>query len=165
LTGYAFVTFRSVGDQPGKRTFRYLTDWKTLPEGVFIPEAKFKQRTAVPNYSFSDLAAGKDFQVFGFTNCFLPAFPKDDSTASISLPCIAFDYQGRLISQPPNQDYEYIPLAQGSVAYARDPQTRRVKLGTADGEERPPLNSIDGYHMVRIDRLTGRAHLERKAYQ
>src|SRR5262245_54570371 len=32
-TTYALYVERTVGDQPGQRTDRYLTSWKTLPEG------------------------------------------------------------------------------------------------------------------------------------
>ena len=41
LTGYAYVSLRSVGDQPGVNSARYLSSWKTLPKGAFIPLQKF----------------------------------------------------------------------------------------------------------------------------
>ena len=42
LIGYAYVTLRSVGDQPGAQTPHYLSAWKTLPEGAFISPFKFR---------------------------------------------------------------------------------------------------------------------------
>ena len=44
--GYNFVSLRSMGDQPGAPTARYLDSWKTLPDGVFIPREKFGLRNA-----------------------------------------------------------------------------------------------------------------------
>src|SRR6266568_7989862 len=46
--GYNFVSLRSMGDQPGRPTVRYLSSWKTLPEGAFIHPAKF-QNVALRN--------------------------------------------------------------------------------------------------------------------
>ncbi len=40
LVGYAYVSLRSVGDQPGVHIPRYLSSWKTLPQGAFIPAGK-----------------------------------------------------------------------------------------------------------------------------
>jgi prepilin-type N-terminal cleavage/methylation domain-containing protein len=42
LTGYAFVSLRSVGDQPGQGQCRYLSSWQTLPDGAFIAQQKFQ---------------------------------------------------------------------------------------------------------------------------
>src|SRR5437016_4748767 len=33
LTGYTFVSLRSVGDQPGRNTKHYLASWQSLPDG------------------------------------------------------------------------------------------------------------------------------------
>jgi hypothetical protein len=46
LTSYALFTQRAVGDQPGTLRPRYLTEWRHLPEGVFIPEFKYDSRPA-----------------------------------------------------------------------------------------------------------------------
>src|SRR5216683_3317131 len=40
-TAYALFSLRAVGNQPGQQTLRYLTAWRSLPEGVFIPSSKF----------------------------------------------------------------------------------------------------------------------------
>jgi len=41
LVGYAYVCLRSVGDQPGAQTPRYLSSWRTLPAGAYIDPRKF----------------------------------------------------------------------------------------------------------------------------
>ncbi|HLP77803.1 MAG TPA: type II secretion system protein [Candidatus Paceibacterota bacterium] len=166
LTGYAFVSFRSVGDQPGQRTFRYLSSWHVLPESIFIPEYKFLFRDVnVPNPVITDTAKGATYKVYGFDRINVP-FPNETSGQSVSLPCIAFDYQGKLLSQPPGgEDAEYIPLAHGGVSYSRNPETKVLTLGPAGGEERPASNSISAYNLVRVDWLTGRSTLERKEMQ
>src|SRR5437867_1271023 len=40
-TTYALYAERSVGDQPGRPQPRYLTSWRSLPDGVFIATNKF----------------------------------------------------------------------------------------------------------------------------
>src|SRR5580698_3309947 len=46
-TTYALVSMRSVGDQPGVQTPRYLTDWRNLPNTVYIATNKFVDMTGV----------------------------------------------------------------------------------------------------------------------
>ncbi len=80
----------------------------------------------------------------------------------VALPCIAFDYQGRLVGSDGetllDQD-EIIPLAQGSIFYGR---TGTGELDwNPDIRENPPGNSTNNFNRVRIDRLTGRARVER----
>src|SRR6267154_3231451 len=41
FTTYSFLSLRSVGEQPGRATPRYLTGWRSLPNGVFIATNKF----------------------------------------------------------------------------------------------------------------------------
>jgi prepilin-type N-terminal cleavage/methylation domain-containing protein len=167
LTGYTFMSFRSVGDQPGRRSARYLSDWKRLPDGVFIPEEKFWVRTGFPNFVVDDFAkgtAGTRYDIYGFARYLIP-FPRENSANQVWLPCLRFDYQGKLISHPDNQDGENIPLAAGSLKVPRHAQTRNLVLNNVDAEERPPGNSTNGYHIVRVDWLTGRANLERREVQ
>ena len=40
-SGYAFVSLRSVGDQPGQGKSRYIGEWRSLPDGAFIATNKF----------------------------------------------------------------------------------------------------------------------------
>ncbi len=46
-TSYALLSLNSVGDQPGQHFAHYLTDWKTLPQGVFISEFEFNSNQPV----------------------------------------------------------------------------------------------------------------------
>src|SRR5439155_9303300 len=41
LSGYTFVSYGAVGDQPGQHRWHYLAPWRNLPEGTFIAAQKF----------------------------------------------------------------------------------------------------------------------------
>jgi prepilin-type N-terminal cleavage/methylation domain-containing protein len=144
-TAYALYATRSAGDQPGRSTPRYLTSWKTLPQGMFV--AAFK---------FALLSNQQNEGVWGFQFVTVP-FPLATSTNTPSMPCIAFDYQGRLTSV---RD-ERIPLAHGSVSYARD-ATKTPIASVPSVIETPPGNSTNSYNLIHIDWLTGRTQLEQQ---
>jgi len=156
LSAYAFVTLRSVGDQPGRSTPRYLSTWQSLPEGTFIAPWKFLPRGPVlatyPN------PAGPPFVVKGFSTNSLP-FPSAEAPGGVLLPNIAFNHLGRLTS---GED-EFIPLARGSVGYSRDLNNVPLALPPSV-QERPPGNSTDtnSFNLIHIEWLTGRAKLERQ---
>jgi prepilin-type N-terminal cleavage/methylation domain-containing protein len=162
FTGYTFVSLRSVGDQPGVITPRYLGPWQTLPDGTFIATNKFIS----PGQYYSIAQYDPIVRIYGFvTNTAIP-FPTADSPTKIPLPYIAFNYLGQLATNGPNGvgmsiADEYIPIAKGSVLYARDPVTKRFQFNSPDASEMPPGNSTNSsYNIVHIDRLTGRAVLE-----
>ena len=161
LTGFNFVSVRSTGDQPGNWTKHYLAPWQTLPDGTFITLQKF---TNSPSqfYSITDSLAGVSYNIYGFnTNTAIP-FPTADAPP-IPMPCIAFNYSGQLTTdgQTVASRDEFIPLAKGSVLFAKDPVTKRFQFNSPDVAEIPPGNSTNSsYNIVRIERLTGRAHLE-----
>ncbi len=83
------------------------------------------------------------------------------------MPCIAFNYLGQLTVdglEISAQD-EYIPLAQGTVAYPAD-VNKALIFGAADFTENPLGNSTNTmFHVIRIDRLTGRATLLQQKVQ
>jgi prepilin-type N-terminal cleavage/methylation domain-containing protein len=170
-TGYAFVSLRSVGDQPGKNTVRYLSSWETLPDNTFIPQWKFN---ALPAVLIRDPGTGAVlFTVDAFAQTPLIPFPSEDAAYTPGLrrpllPYIAFDYLGRLVRPGSGQQDrdEFIPLAHGSVSPARDPVTRAPIFGASaapDERELPPGNSTNSsYNVVHIDWVTGRARLERQ---
>jgi len=161
LIGYAYVCLRSVGDQPGLHNPRYLSSWKTLPQGAFIPPAKF---------------FGPSFTITNTTLSIIPfswttatnniPFPSEDNrvTVPVTLPYIAFDGTGQLVSGVPGQP-ELIPLTEGSVSFARDLNTKVAQAQPAQARELPLGNTVDNYSVVWIDRLTGRAHVERRKVQ
>lgn len=150
FTGYALLSARTVGDQPGRSTPRYLTDWKSLPDGmVFAP---YKYRLGMHNHPNEYL------RTFA-TNLF--PFP-DSGSALFTLPYIGFNSQGQLLSQ---RD-ELLPLARGSVFYPRDALGNYAR-GAADVQLTPPPNEgaspqtqTNTYQFVRINWLTGRAQMD-----
>lgn len=160
-TSYALFTQRQVGEQPGRINPKYLTAWKSLPETVFIATNKFLLVNDATRFSYAETN-----RPFAVTNIF--PFPTVDSPY-FSLPYLAFDSQGRLISEAnPNNGFQYenatIPLTKGSIFYARDHDGNLV-VGPADVVETPANNSVSNYNNVRIDWLTGRARLERREIQ
>jgi prepilin-type N-terminal cleavage/methylation domain-containing protein len=156
LTSYALVCLRSVGDQPGRSYARYLSAWKHLPEGVFVATNKFSQVSQVNDTSTQP---PRVFDIAPFVTNSIP-FPSIDNGATFSLPCIAFNSNGQLISRVD----EFIPLTRGSIFYARDANGVPT-LAQADAVETPPGNSTNSYNLVHINWLTGRAKLERQEIQ
>lgn len=156
LTGYSFVSFRSVGDQPGRGQTNYLAPWLNLPEGTFIPQWKFNARNT--SMTISNQVSGVPYKVAGFDRTVSPIpFPSPASTVAITnLPFIAFNYLGQLTS---GQD-EYIPLAHGTMADAVD-GNKALQFASPTVVENPPGNSTNSsFNLVHIDALTGRAVLE-----
>jgi type II secretory pathway pseudopilin PulG len=159
LTGYTFVSLRSVGDQPGQGQPHYLAPWQTLPDGTFIAFQKFYTTNTIV-----DPISGASYPIseFNYTNNF--PFPTETATTnSVWLPWIAFNYLGQLTvdGQTVAGADEYIPIAKGSVLFARDPTTKAFQFNSPDVAENPPGNSTNiSYNIVHIDRLTGRAVLE-----
>ena len=179
FTGYNFISLRSVGDQPGNPTMRYLDRWQTLPDGTFIPTNKFVSSgirlswSQVPpgpllyDYWNQDYRHPDQNEIRSFhTNDVAFPFPTADSPNKLPLPYIAFNYLGQLATNSPNGVFmsaadEYIPIAKGSVIYAKDVATRQFQFALPDALETPAGNSTNiAYNIVHIDRLTGRAVLE-----
>jgi prepilin-type N-terminal cleavage/methylation domain-containing protein len=173
LTGYAFVSLRSVGDQPGTSYPRYLSAWRTLPEGAFIPMGKFFGGLTLTN---TELVPGNGIfpgrltiSPFSRTNN-IPfpletTPPRNPPPAYISLPYIAFDGMGQLVSGLSGRP-ELIPVSEGNVSIPRDANTKVALIGPpATVRELPPDNTRQNYSLVYIDRLTGRAHVERRKVQ
>jgi prepilin-type N-terminal cleavage/methylation domain-containing protein len=140
LTSYALFTERRVGEQPGQKFPRYLTEWRSLPEGIFIPTNKFTADYTNPN------APHPVVHAFAFTNLF--PFPVETNLQR-NLPFIAFDSQGRLVS---GRD-EIIPLTRGSLFFNPDQ--------TLDVVQTPPNEFMVNFNHLRINWLTGRVKVER----
>ena len=190
LTGYTFMAYGALGDQPGQHAWHYLAPWQSLPDGSFIPLWKFYNANPPLNnfLYFTDPAnANYTFNIypFSYTNTF--PFPTTNVTAALaanggtwpSLPYIAFNYLGQLCDYSGNllsssdrsqgQDYDLdfvgggvdIPLAQGTVTPGIDPNSRAPVMGPPGVTEMPPGTSTNlAYNVIHIDPLTGRATLE-----
>jgi prepilin-type N-terminal cleavage/methylation domain-containing protein len=186
LTGYTFVSLRSVGDQPGQGHRRYLAPWQTLPEGSFIAQEKFQLPCPNPPYPTSSslyppypvYTANTTYWIYGFNQTNNIPFPTEDSpapwdaglkTPAFGIPYIAFNYLGQLTVDGQNmaQLDEYIPLAQGTVSPSIDPNTKAMLLsGTPSITESPAGSSTNSmFRIIHIDRLTGRATLEYQRVQ
>jgi prepilin-type N-terminal cleavage/methylation domain-containing protein len=154
LAGYTFVAFGAMGDQPGRHAWHYLAPWQTLPDSTFIALQKFAATNTI-----TDPITGAAYPIAPFATTNTIPFPTETSVSGISLPYIAFDYLGQLVSGRT----EYIPLAQGSVLPAIDPVTKALRIRAGDSPdvlEMPPGNSTNiSYRVVGIDPLTGRATL------
>lgn len=166
LNSYNFVTLRSVGDQPGQISPRYLGSWKTLPEGAIIADWKF----AVPGPRLiarritDPTDANRYFDVKGFETTNNIPFPSTDAAALAApyvwLPYLAFNHLGQLVS---GED-EYIPVAAGSVNYARD-VNRTPTANPPSVAITPPGNDTNAFVLVHIDWLTGRAAVEKQEFK
>ena len=141
-TRYALYAERTLGDQPGHRNDRYITDWRTLPEGVFIAE-----------YEYAAPGGNEPFRAF---NQRVFPFPSEQSTVERVLPHLTFDQNGSLyqtngaglrVYQP-----EYIWMAKGSVLVSRNGTDVDI-----DVREVPLWNSTNNYNRIRIDPVSGRA--------
>lgn len=158
-TTYSFLSLRSVGEQPGRSTPRYLTGWRSLPNGVFIATNKFQ--IPIP---FA-LPVPQPFRNFPFTNAFPFPLATNTVTGTMALPYIGFDYLGRLLPQRDGYSDIYIPLARGSIFYPRNPVTGNYVNQAADVQENPPSNSVNNSNVIHIEWLTGRAKVERQEVQ
>jgi prepilin-type N-terminal cleavage/methylation domain-containing protein len=161
-SAYALATLRSVGDQPGRATPQYLTEWKPLPEGIFI--APFKFASAFPTAVRSTntmVGTVNNFSInqFPYMSNALP-FPAIDALNGSGLantpplPYVAFSPLGQLAT---NGD-EYIPLTRGHVQFV---------AGSAPAPgfaiETPVGNSTNNCNIIHIDWQTARARVERNA--
>lgn len=152
-TTYATFADRSVGDQPGRPFIRYLTDWKALPNGVFIPKREFDEID--PKDWF--LLPPQDRPLkYGEL-----VFPTAEGSKNI-VPHISFDAQGSLYrwDSKGNRSFddEYLSLARGSIFLERNAAGDVIDV---EALERPAGNSITNFNQIRIDGLSGRAQVVR----
>ena len=141
-SAYALYSPRTVGDQPGQATARYLTEWKHLPEHVFIAPFKFDPLNTSP-YPYQppfDLS-------FPLKNL---SFPNGNSATVYPLHYLGFNQLGQLISR---QD-ELIALAAGSAFYQQN-AGGSYQPAFVDLQIRPADNYTN--HWVRVNWVTGRA--------
>jgi prepilin-type N-terminal cleavage/methylation domain-containing protein len=155
LTTYALFAERQPGDQPGRPHYRYLTEWKSLPDGVFIATNMFLDLPPSQLWKPSMPATRRPFEYWGFP------FPTSVDPTN-RLPHIAFGPQGNLVykTQPiPMPQDMYIWLTRGSIFVARDAAGALIEY---DVREQPPGNWLDNPNGIHIDGFTGRARIERR---
>jgi prepilin-type N-terminal cleavage/methylation domain-containing protein len=168
FTSYALFAKRSLGDQPGVEHPRYITDWRTMPQGTFIPTNKFDTVFAFGNARTNKTLFERPF-FFGDTSASgkanLIPFPRATNTTPpnpIQMAYIAFDFQGRL-KHPANALAAHdviVPIAKGSIVYPQDDPVKRAagNLDPAEVIETPKGNATNN-PSIRIDWLTGRARV------
>jgi prepilin-type N-terminal cleavage/methylation domain-containing protein len=163
FTSYALFASRTLGDQPGGGTPRYITDWRTMPEGTFILTNKF---------GVMDDAKRSQQTLFmrPFRQALFP-FPTVNTIVKdpIPMPYIAFDFQGRLAQRnivngqtaTLTEDI-IVPITKGSIVY---PQEDKAKLqaGSLEAAEviETPKGNATNNPSIHIDWLTGRARMVR----
>lgn len=142
-TMYALFARRTLGDQPGPGTARYLTEWRELPRGVFITTNEF------------NVLPLDTWKTTNPTNRPLPymavPFPLARSKTEKLLPCIAFNYQGQL--QLPYGD-QFLHFSRGSVNYPKD-TAGKYRYQFPQVVETPKSNWVRNPY-IRIDWVTGR---------
>ncbi|HNQ87464.1 MAG TPA: prepilin-type N-terminal cleavage/methylation domain-containing protein [Verrucomicrobiota bacterium] len=153
-TTYALFSWRTVGDQPGRKTPRYLTEWRQLPEGMFLATNRFEDLGDVWWKAATN-------QATAMTNLPLPQawfpFPASDAPP-LRMPYLAFDPAGRVTYEGFNRQAAFripeasVTLSRGSVMPMRDTQGRPLP---PDVVATPRGNRTD---MV-IHPLTGRARV------
>jgi prepilin-type N-terminal cleavage/methylation domain-containing protein len=169
IIGYNFVSLRSIGDQPGRPTVHYLSSWKTLPEGGFIYPRKFIPSNLPVMAIYTNGLSSLAFNVFGFdfANTISPGspvipFPLETTAKAgirnpyVMLPYIAFDYMGRLVSNQGQGKGAVIPISRGSVVFSHD-ANRKPREAIPTFNEQPIGNVTNGYNVVYVDTITGRA--------
>jgi prepilin-type N-terminal cleavage/methylation domain-containing protein len=159
---YAFYAERTVGDQPGQARPRYLSRWKSLPDGVFIAPNEFTLMR-FKDWEGAINPVGRPFRMLTEPeNKTLFPFPTL-TNAAVELPHITFSPKGSCVFLDTDKVHkpfdEVIELARGSILAVRDENNGNLLY--FDVRESPPNNSIDNYNRIRIDGLTGRATLER----
>lgn len=160
LIGYNFISVRDVGDQPGVNHPRYLIEWRTLPEGMFIPEYKFNPASTI---NIPDPGLPTPHQVDGFAYTNVVPFPSPDAVPGPSgfawMPYLAFNSLGQLLT---DRDSEVIPLARGTVAPPLDVNKRPLYAAPTLIEKPAGNSTSSAYTLIYVDRLTGRARVERQ---
>ncbi|MGV3771505.1 MAG: pilus assembly FimT family protein [Verrucomicrobiales bacterium] len=141
-SAYALYSPRSLGDQPGPGTRRYLTDWRRLPEGIFISTNHFEFET--------NEAQRQNTSIYDrpLMHVSLP-FPTAESKKMVDVPVIAFNFQGQLLTKGD----EYITFTRGAVISTKD--GTGYKLAPPQLNIDPPGNATNNPYL-RIDWLTGR---------
>jgi prepilin-type N-terminal cleavage/methylation domain-containing protein len=177
--GYMMVSLRDIGDQPGRSYAKDLVRVKTLPDGSFIAPFKFTAPTYVSGIAAPYPTNRPDLPIYGFLLTNTIPFPTADVETNpifmgnlnlgtahfVTVPYVAFNYLGQLTpgdgSVLPYD--ENIPLSYGSIVPPHNPASKMPVQGLPSAVESPLGNSTNiSFNVIHIDRLTGRARLERQ---
>ncbi len=143
-TTYALYSDRAIGDQPGARTPRYLTDWKTLPERTCILPEDFISGALVETNSVT--------------------FPFPTATGYLKvLPYVGFNSRGQLLPAAADNVSKdlLIHITSGIVSAARDPVTGEFLPKPVIFSESPANFSLFSQNAIHINWLTGRSNVQR----
>lgn len=162
---YALLSLRQVGDQPGRTTPKYITGWRTLPTGVFIPPAQFA--LLPPSGKGGGFCVPFNLPFPVATN--YPAIP----TGPFQLPCLVFNYLGQLAdpADPGGAVYDqYVPLVRGSIFYnpGSPGAAADIQINPADTLVPFVASGITYYsniNLIYINALTGRAQVRQPQIQ
>lgn len=148
---YALYSERAIGDQPGVIRPHYLSDWKFLPDGVFVDEIKFQD--VANRLNVNDLAR----RPFAFRTFPIPT----GDGPPVRLPYVSFNSQGQLNSESvavggPYEDAS-IPLARGVVDHAIDSGGNIL----SSPQQVPAGNSVNNRYRIHVEWLTGRGRLDK----
>lgn len=165
FTAYALFTKRTVGDQPGRGTPRYLSEWKQLPDGMLFQTNKFedlKDKWLVKADKVLDTNRPLPYALF--------PFPAANSVPA-RLPYIAFSAKGQLAYEEarlPVLAGEAVSLTRGSIFYpksvGKDAGGRAYSYYDKDSLSKPPdvvETAKSSPIQIRVNWLTGRAKVER----
>jgi prepilin-type N-terminal cleavage/methylation domain-containing protein len=175
-SAYALISMRTVGDQPGVSNVHYISDWKFLPQGVYIAPFQFTNEQGLSNIvSTTNTLAGQSGLSNGWpVSAFLTNIPFPfPSTYDASfnygytvhnyLPYIGFAANGQLTT---NAD-QFIMLTSGSI-FASLNSNGLPLIGFPPAPpnvaETPPGNATNNPNLIHIDWLTARARLERNQF-
>jgi prepilin-type N-terminal cleavage/methylation domain-containing protein len=161
-SAYALVSMRTVGDQPGISNVHYLTDWRVLPQGIYISPFQLTNAQIVTNWvstTNTTIGLSNNWQVLSFpTNIAFP-FPSTYVAMNNDLPYIGISANGQLISGVD----QFIMLDSGSIFYPLKPDGSAAFIA-ANVVETPPGNSTNNANLIHIDWVTARARVERNQF-
>jgi prepilin-type N-terminal cleavage/methylation domain-containing protein len=173
-SAYALISMRTVGDQPGMSNVHYLTDWRVLPQGIYISPFQFTNLPNTTNYNIyttnTTTQAINQWPVTAFPTNIFPFPSTYDATYNLInnsnyLPYIGFTPSGQLAGGAAGGD-QFILLTSGSILYETDANGLPLFTSTSSANlvETPPGNEFNNPNIIHIDWLTGRAKLERNQF-
>ena len=139
LVAYALYSESQPGDQPGKPSPKWLTDWKYLPSGYFLTSqdlyASCPSRVRVRNLVNNS-----------------PYF-----NGELELPAIAYNSRGQL--KGGGLKGVYLPVIKGGVFSPVKDQNGNYSVTSADPPDQSSIKNLERY-WLRVGAVTGRAVVE-----